>query len=785
MAEIREAIENLKQLLQREERLGYTNAACFGGFSSHFLSCLAELENFSLDKADALVILKYLAALISEYPKLLMPERRETLHKISAALDSLSQLGGEAGALVCTNKKAKTPPLPVGKIGPQAAVHALKQVGPNRAKILARLGIKTLGELIYHFPRRYEDRSKIKKIAELQPGEIETFCGSVLNVEELKPRRRLTIIKATIGDATGQAQAVWFNQPYLKRQLSKGVNVLVTGKVERKFFQSEVAVHDFEVLDGSDLIHAGRIVPVYPATERLPQKTIRQIIYRALEDYLAVFPEQLPVELLEKYKFLSRSEALRAIHFPPDWKTLNEARRRLVYEELFFLQLKLIANKKVVEQKKPGIAHQGPNPRVEEFCRRLPYPLTGAQKKVINEILLDMESSQPMSRLVQGDVGSGKTVVAMVALLKAVDSGFQGALMAPTEILAEQHYLNLRQLLTPLDVRVALLTGSLPKKAKEELLTRIAAGQVDIVVGTHALLQENVRFKTLSLAVTDEQHRFGVMQRSVLQEKGLNPDVLVMTATPIPRTLALTLYGDLDLSVIDELPPGRKPVLTRYIPESKRNDAYLFIKEEIERGRQAYIVCPLVDESEAIEAEAATKLAAYLQEKIFPEYRVGLLHGRMSSQEKEDVMNDFRDNSIKILVATTVIEVGVNVPNATIMLIEGVERFGLAQLHQLRGRIGRGEHKSYCFLMGNLKSDEAKARVKILVSCSDGFVIAEEDLNLRGPGEFFGTRQHGLPELKIADLIKDAPILERARQDAFTMLKKYPTLVNQSQTLRI
>lgn len=655
-------------------------------------------------------------------------------------------------------------------------VQYLKMIGPRRAAAMQKLGIFTVRELLYHFPRRYEDRSRLLPAGACRHGEAATIRGTVLAAQDLKPRRGLTITKLAVHDGTGTFYAVWFNQPFIKKNLCPGTNLFVTGKVDHSFGPVQVMVEEYEVADGGDPLGAGRLVPIYPLAGQLNQRLLRAVVKSALDETGSHGTEFLPAELLRKYKLPVFEEALTSMHFPRSQEDLEAARRRFIFEELFLLQLGLAARRAVVAARHKEY-HCRPDGRLtSSFIDHLSYRLTGDQVRVWGEISADMESSAPMQRLLQGDVGSGKTVISILALLKAVENGLQGTLMAPTEILAEQHYLVMKRALLPIGVEVGLLTGSTPKKEKELLLQRLAVGDLKLLVGTHALIQQEIVFQKLGLVVVDEQHRFGVRQRAALQYKGSWPDTLVMTATPIPRTLALTLYGDLDLSVISEMPPGRLPVKTYAVLPSALHKAYKMVSDQLRLGRQVYIVCPLVEESEKLDLQAATEIADQLAAGEFRNYRVRLLHGRMKALEKEEIMAAFRQGEVDVLVATTVIEVGVDVPNATMMVVLDAERFGLAQLHQLRGRVGRGGHQSYCILIANPRTEDSKARLKAMTLTADGFALAEEDLRLRGPGEFQGTRQSGLPELKIADLLRDARVFKIARQEAIALVGSDPKL---------
>jgi len=663
------------------------------------------------------------------------------------------------------------------------SVRYAKGVGEKRAQLFKKLNIRTVSDLLYHFPAYYEDRSNVVPIGQTSSGKKQVIQGQVLLVNQFKITKKLSVFKAAIRDNSGVIYAIWYNQSYLSKLVKKGKELVVSGKVELKFGQKQIKVEDFEFLSGDekDNLHLRRIVPCYPLTEGLSQRMLRRIIKTNLEEKPFYLIDSLPYEIRKRYSFISLPEALNNIHFPEDFSRQKEARRRLVFEELFLLQSAL-ALKREEHKKESGIPFSTDRELSSSFFHYLPYSLTLSQKKVIREILEDMRSSRPMNRLLQGDVGSGKTVVATLVLLTAIANGYQTALMAPTEILAQQHWLNLRQLLAPLNIEVALLVSDLPPGDKKEIRTGLKEGKIQLVIGTHALIQKEIDFGKLGAVVIDEQHRFGVMQRLSLRSKGKSPHVLVMTATPIPRTLALTSYGDLDLSIIDELPPGRKSVITRWMSESKRRELYRFIREKLKAGIQAYFVYPLIEESEELDLKSAQEAADQLQSHIFSDFRVCLLHGRMRREEKERIMNSFREKKIHILVSTTVIEVGIDIPNASLMLIENAERFGLAQLHQLRGRIGRGSRQSYCFLLtGQRISPQAKKRIKITCKVNDGFLLAEKDLKLRGPGEFFGTRQWGMLNLKIADLIKDAQVLYLARKEAFQLVRKDPELKNYPQ----
>lgn len=652
------------------------------------------------------------------------------------------------------------------------SIAALKFVGRQRAVRLEKLGIKTVNDLLWYFPRRYEDRRLLKRLTTLVAGEKATVRVMIKGWEEREIRPNLHLLRALVEDEEGRGYALWFNQPYVKRRLKLGGEVFLTGKVNYYNFLPEIQVADYEVVEsGEDGLNAGRIVPFYPLTGGLSQRWLRLVIHRALKETAGKIPEILPPSLCKHYRLIPRYLALEYIHFPPDPAALHQARRRLKYEELLIWELALVLSRREREDGRPGIAHTRDNEMVRRFIAALPFNLTGAQERVLGEILADMEKPRPMARLLQGDVGSGKTVVAAAAMVKAVGGGWQAALMAPTEVLAEQHGRTLHRLLTPLGIPVAVLTGNTPRAEREAILSGLITGRLPLVVGTHTLIQENVDFKALGLVVIDEQHRFGVGQRAALQAKGDAPDLLVMTATPIPRTLALAIYGDLEISLLDEMPPGRQPVTTYVLTEKQRFKAYQLIRKEIARGHQAYVICPLIDESEGIAAEAATAMYQKLKEVVFPEYKIGLLHGRLKPSVKEEVMESFRRGDLAVLVATTVVEVGVDVPNATVMLIEGAERLGLAQLHQLRGRVGRGPGTSYCLLMAG-NDGAARERLKILATNNDGFAIAEADLHLRGPGEFFGTRQHGLPEFRLASLPDDLRILEHAREDAHRICRE-------------
>lgn len=663
-------------------------------------------------------------------------------------------------------------------------IQYVKGVGPKRAFLFDKLDVRTVEDLLYFLPSRYLDRSIFRKMRDAKIGEHVTFMGEVILVEGVTRtlRKWKEIFSLILSDGTGSIRCKWFNQPYLSEKFKKGDRIVVSGTVN--FYEGKELINpEFEVLseEEQELIHTGRIVPVYPETRGLSSRVIRSISRRILNCYMKQIEDFLPSEIIYRNNLLPLTLALENIHFPINENKMREAKRRLSFDELFFFQLLIAFRRKIMRHPQSGIAFKNKGLLLKELLRNLHFELTGAQKKVLEEIQRDLLKREPMNRLIQGDVGSGKTIVALGAMLLAIENGYQTALMAPTEILAEQHYIVMKNLLAPLGVSPLLLLGGMAKKETERAYQKVKSGEALAIVGTHALLEEKVTFSSLGLVVIDEQHRFGVMQRIALRKKGRAPHCLVMTATPIPRTLSLTLYGDLDVSIIDEMPPGRKKIITRWTTEHNREKVYEFIRREVVKGRQCYFVYPLVEESEKSELLSAVEMENMLQEKIFPEFKIGLLHGRMNIFEKEGVMNSFRKGEIQILASTTVIEVGVDVPNATLMVVEHAERFGLAQLHQLRGRVGRGEHQSYCILLaGKEVSEEAKERLDCLQETSDGFKIAEKDLQIRGPGEYFGTRQHGLPELKIANLVSDIQLISVVRKEAFSIVEKDPHLLDES-----
>ena len=659
-------------------------------------------------------------------------------------------------------------------------VKYIKGVGPNRVKLLNKIGIFNLKDLITYYPRTYEDRSKPKNLYECQEGE-EVFVRAVAcsRLSDIRIKGR-TMQKLLIRDETAPAEAIWFNQSYLKNKFEQGKEYGFFGKVSRKYGKIELMSPKFD--EGESTKNTGRIIPIYPLTYNLSQNNLRKIMENGIKEVYGNLEETLPSYILDKYNLEKINKAVKDIHFPENFNDFNIARKRLVFEKLLSVQLALLELKNRYMNEEKGIVFDK-NVKISDVINSLPFKLTGAQRRVLEEIENDMEQDKTMNRLLQGDVGSGKTVIAMCIAYKAVKSGYQAAIMAPTAILASQHLENFKNILEKFDINVELLISGITKKKKEEILQRLENGEIDIIIGTHALIEEDVKFKNLGLVVTDEQHRFGVKQRSKIASKGNNPDVLVMTATPIPRTLALILYGDLDISIIDELPPNRKKIETFAVRKDMTDRVNGFIKKQIDEGRQAYIVCPLVEENEEMDLKSVEELYETYKTEVFPEYKVEYIHGKLKQKEKDNIMERFKKGDIDILISTTVIEVGVDVPNSNIMVIENAERFGLAQLHQLRGRVGRGEYKSYCILKYEGKGETVRKRMKVMCDTNDGFVISEKDLELRGSGDFFGTMQHGLPEFKIANLFEDMKILKLAQEAAIKILSKDPKLEDKENIL--
>ncbi len=731
-----------------------------------------------------------LVEIFEHYPFANINERRKSIDRLIKVLKSETK---------------KEPPAAAGKNAQKPAgdtdVMYIKGVGPKIAYKLNKLGIYTAKDLMLYFPKKHIDYSSRTLIRDLKEGETTTVFGYITSVSAFNTRNNLSVVKVSVADESGkldlsffQAKSNQFMLQRIKSQFPKNAGIMISGKVKRNNYDNKLTFDkpNYSIMTGEFIedknsnLNLARIVPVYTVCEDLSIKVLRRAIFNAIQLYKNEIENIVPDFIRKKYGILDKKTAVEQIHFPESMELLEQSRFSLIFEELFIIQLKLARIREENSHSHSSIALKiNTNGLVREFINNLPFELTGGQKRAVNEILNDLNSDVPMARLLQGDVGSGKTVVAAIMLLAAVENGYQGAIMAPTEILAQQHYNNLIKWLTPMGLSVGLFLGSQGKKLREKFRTDLRNGQMNIAVGTHALIQEGVDFNNLGAIVVDEQHRFGVKQRNVLKKKSQNPQMLTMTATPIPRTLALTVHGDLDLTIIDELPKGRKPIKTSLV--TSHRGVYELIQNEIEQGRQAYVVYPLIEESETLSAKAATIEAERLQNEVFPQYKVGLLHGKLKNDEKEQVMEDFKNKKYDILVSTTVVEVGVDVPNATVMLIENAERFGLSQLHQLRGRVGRSDLQSYCILYTASKSQETRERLNIMTQTNDGFVIAEKDLQLRGPGEFLGTRQSGLPDLIISDIVRDAKILELARNEAISFVKTknlddYPVLKEVTST---
>jgi ATP-dependent DNA helicase RecG len=796
----------LRKVLDLERQKDYNDTAVFGGLDKFLIRWAAQTEG-TLNKPSVLKKFKQLQLDKGSYSQLDKEQRKTKIDQILAFVDEYESLPLKKmtkppeSAPVQVVKPKRKPSLKTAQgLDLNASITTIKGVSTAVAAKFNKLGAATIRDLLYYFPYRHLDYSQRKTISELNTGVEETIIANVWQVREVRLGNRRST-EAIVGDETGNVRVVWFNNPYIVKQLSTNQQIVISGRINIFKDQPVFESPEWEVLEDKELVHTGRLVPLYPLTKGLYPRTVRKMMKGVIDRWSPEIAEFLPQLLRTRCKLLDLPQAISQAHFPDSLDLKDRARIRLAFDELFLLQLGALARKRRWQISQPANPFKINTALLDKWMQTLPFKFTAAQEKVTTEILEDLKKTVPMSRLLQGEVGSGKTVVAMAALIAAVDNGFQGAFMAPTEILAGQHFASICNLLAmggqalskedylhtysgvlnkPLTI--ALLIGDIKGKKKQELQKAIASGEVDIVIGTHALIQKDVDFKSLGLVIVDEQHRFGVTQRSALRKKGFSPHVLVMTATPIPRTLALTLYGDLDLSVIDQLPPGRQTIKTKWLTPQERAKAYNFIRKQVAEGRQAFIICPLIEESEAVQARAATGEFEYLSAEVFPSLRLGLLHGRMSSADKDDVMSRFRSGELDILVSTAVVEVGVDIPNATVMMIESADRFGLSQLHQFRGRVGRGKEQSYCMLLAENPSEIAKNRLEIIESVQDGFLLAEEDLKLRGPGEFFGTRQSGIPDLRMAR-ISDTALLEMARREANLLFEKDPGLKDEEHKL--
>ncbi|MEO6457239.1 MAG: ATP-dependent DNA helicase RecG [Chloroflexia bacterium] len=830
-----------KNILRLEEHKGFSDAAVSGGleaFARRWADQMAQADRSAKKAADAIV------HTLDAYSTAAAADRRTAVQRVSEMLALIDKGGpdipssvrtaginghgnGATDNLIASNGNgynsatlsdftgfddedygAKAPissirsgiaPAASPTLNPQAAgssrtarrnatvdspVTVLKGVQEATARLLKRLGMYTVRDALLFFPFRYDDFSDLKPIAELRPDVNQTIVGTVWDVEVRQTRNGRPMVTATVADESGITTVTWFNQEYVARQLKQGEPIVISGKPVAFTNRLQFSAPEWEPYD-TELLHTGRIVPVYHSTEGLYRRTLRRIMHDAVDRFAEQMPDYMPAWIKRDAQIVDLTTALKQIHFPESKLDAAQATKRLAFDEFLMIQLGMLQRKREWQQSKQSMPLAAPAGMIDRFYKTLAFKLTSAQERVVGEILADMQGAVPMTRLLQGDVGSGKTVVAAAALLVAVENGAQGVLMAPTEILAEQHFKSLTNMLDGFElngrsVNLRLLKGSTPRKEKKEVYEAAANGEVDIVIGTHAVIQESVLFKKLALIVVDEQHRFGVVQRDALRQKGmaagLMPHTLVMTATPIPRSLALTIYGDLEVSVIDEMPPGRRLIKTRWVDGLRREQAYEFIEKKVAEGRQAFVICPLVEESDKIEAKAAVAEHERLQAEVFPDRKLALLHGRMKPKEKDEVMAGFHRKETDILVSTSVVEVGIDVPNATVMLVEGADRFGLSQLHQFRGRVGRSEHQSYCILLADNAQGVAFERMQIIQETHDGFQLAEEDLKIRGPGEFFGTRQSGMPDLRMAKL-SDMATLSLAREQAKALFARDAQLI--------
>jgi ATP-dependent DNA helicase RecG len=786
----------LRKILELEHQKGYLNSAVIGGLDK-FLHRWAAQARDSVTSPQLRAQFHSLRLINSNYDSLTEVQRKEWLKEVLIFLSELEGPNGERKKIRLPRPSSR--PTPKSKRegavvqSIDSPITVVKGISTSLAAKFNKLGVRTVRDLLYFFPHRHLDYSQTKYISQLTEGEEETIVANVWQAQEVYLGGRRST-EAIVGDETGNVRVVWFNNPYLAKKLNTNTRIVISGRVAlfkgSYVFQSP----EWELVGDEDLIHTGRLVPLYSLTQGLRPRQVRRLMKEVIAQWAGSITDFLPAGVKKRRKLLELPQAISQAHYPENEAAKTQARVRLAFDELFLLQLGVLSKKRDWQETQPGNPFSFKKKVLTTFLSSLPFELTPAQQRVLDELLADLAKPKPMSRLLQGEVGSGKTVVATACLLMAVANGYQGAFMAPTEILAEQHFTTIRKLLAQIGteekeedslyrylgllrrpVTVALLIGDITQKRKQKLQKHILDGEVDIIIGTHALIQKGVSFHRLALAVIDEQHRFGVAQRSVLRQKGFNPHVLVMTATPIPRTLALTLYGDLDLSVIDLLPPGRQEVKTKWLKPSQRTSAYAFLQRQVGEGHQAFIICPLVEESEVIQARAATAEYERLSREVFPELKLGLIHGRMAAVDKDKAMRRFRTGELDILVSTPVVEVGIDVPNATVMLVESADRFGLSQLHQFRGRVGRGQAQSYCMLLAQNPSEVGRERLDIIEKIRDGFQLAEEDLKLRGPGEFFGTRQSGLPDLKMAKL-SDVPLLELARNEAVSLFEIDPRL---------